>query len=344
MELGISTFVETTPDDNGKPIITHAQRIREVVEEAKLADELGLDVYAIGEHHRADFAASAPAVILGAIASVTKNIRLASATSNISSDDPIRIYQDFATIDGISNGRAEIMAGRGSFTEAFPLFGYDLKDYEELFDEKLQLLLQAQKNEFVTWEGKHRPSINNIGIYPRPVQKELPVWIGTGGNPESTARAAILGCPIVYAIIGGSPMGFKPLVEIYKRVMESEGHDTSNMGIASHSHGFVAKTDEIAQERFYEPTRKVMTQLGKERGWGDYTREIYNHALRPEGALYVGSPETVANKIIKLNREVGINRFFLHLPLGTMPHDEVMEAIELFGKEVAPRVRAELGE
>lgn len=342
MELGISTFVETTPDENGKHM-PHAQRIQEVVEEAQLADKLGLDVYAIGEHHRADFAASAPAVILGAIAAVTQNIRLASATSNVPTDDPIRIFQDFATLDAISNGRAEIMAGRGSFTEAFPLFGYDLKDYDELFEEKLDLLLTAQKNEIVNWKGKHRASVNNIGVYPRPVQKELPVWIGTGGNPESTARAAILNCPIVYAIIGGSPMGFKPLVDLYKRIVEEEGYDLSKLGIASHSHGFVAKTDEIAQEKFYEPTSKVMTQLGKERGWPPYSKEIYTHALRPEGALYVGSPETVAAKIIKLNKEVGITRFFLHLPLGTMPHEDVMEAIELYATKVAPIVHAELG-
>ena len=341
MEIGISTFVETTPDENGEHI-SHAQRINEVIEEMKLADKLGLDVYGIGEHHRKDFAASAPHIILAAAATVTKNIRLASAVTVLSSEDPIRVYQEYATIDAISGGRAEIMAGRGSFTESFPLFGYDLRHYDILFEEKLDLLLNVQQNEIVSWKGQHRQELKATGIYPRAVQDKLPVWIGTGGNTESTIRAASLGLPIVYAIIGGRPIAFKPLVDLYKQVYLQEGHDISGMKIASHSHGFIAKTDEEAQEKFYEPTRKVMSQLGKERGWGPYTKDVYNAALSPDGALFVGSPQTVADKIISLHKNVGITRFFLHLPLGTMPHSDVMKAIELLGSEVAPRVRAEV--
>lgn len=217
MEIGISTFVETNPDVNTGEVISHAQRIRDVVEEIVLADQVGLDVYGVGEHHRSDYAASSPAVILAAAASQTKNIRLTSAVTVLSSDDPVRVFQDFATLDGISNGRAEIMAGRGSFIESFPLFGYDLGDYDELFDEKLDLLLKLTESEKVTWSGKHRPSFNNLGIYPRPVQEKLPVWIGSGGNQESVVRAGLLGLPLVLAIIGGRPKQFAPLVELYKK-------------------------------------------------------------------------------------------------------------------------------
>lgn len=338
MEIGISTFVETTPDDNGQ-MMSHAQRINEVLEEIKLADKVGVDVYAIGEHHRKDFAGSAPATILAAAASVTKNIRLSSAVTVLSSEDPIRVYQEYATIDAISHGRAEVMVGRGSFTESFPLFGFEMHQYEELFEEKLEILLAAQNNEVISWEGNHRLPIKPTGIYPRAVQEKLPVWIGTGGNTESTIRAASLGLPITYAIIGGRPVNFKPLVELYQKVATASGHDVSKLGIASHSHGFIAKTDAIAKEKFYEPTRKVMTQLGKERGWAPYNEMAYEYGLEPEGVLYVGAPRTVADKIIKLHKEVGIGRFLLHMPLGTMPHEDVMAAIELLGTEVIPMVR-----
>ncbi|MDF2725806.1 MAG: class flavin-dependent oxidoreductase [Paenibacillus sp.] len=341
MEIGISTFVETTPDAHTGEVISHAQRLREVVEEIVLADRVGLDVFGVGEHHRKDFAASNPAVVLAAAAAQTKRIRLTSAVTVLSSADPVRVFQDFATLDGISNGRAEIMAGRGSFIESFPLFGYDLNDYDELFEEKLGLLLQLCQSEHVTWQGKHRPAIGNLGVYPRPVQNPLPVWIGSGGNPESVARAGLLGLPLVLAIIGGRPAQFAPLVELYKRAAAHAGHDASKLTVASHSHGFIAEDTQTAADTFFPSTQQVMNVLGRERGWGRYDRTSFDAARSPEGALYVGDPETVAQKIIALRKQVGVTRFMLHVPLGTMPHEQVMKAIELLGTEVAPRVREE---
>ncbi|WP_018750188.1 LLM class flavin-dependent oxidoreductase [Paenibacillus sanguinis] len=342
MEIGISTFVETTPDVVTGEVISHAQRLREVVEEIVLADKVGLDVFGVGEHHRQDYAASSPAVLLAAAAPQTSRIRLTSAVTVLSSDDPVRVFQDFATLDGLSNGRAEIMAGRGSFIESFPLFGYDLDDYDELFDEKLDLLLKLCASEKVTWEGKHRPAIRNLGIYPRPVQQPLPVWIGSGGNTESVIRAGLLGLPLVLAIIGGRPVQFAPLVKMYKRAAAQAGHDASKLTVASHSHGFVAERNEVAVEKFFPSTQAAMNVIGRERGWGRYDRGSYDAARSPEGALYVGDPETVANKIIDLRKRVGITRFMLHCPLGTMPHEDVMRSIELLGTEVAPRVREEI--
>lgn len=339
MEIGISTFVETTPDVQTGEVISHPQRLRNVVEEIVLADQVGLDVFGVGEHHREDYAASAPAVILAAAASRTKKIRLTSAVTVLSSADPVRVYQEFATLDGISNGRAEIMAGRGSFIESFPLFGYDLQDYHELFEEKLELLLKICANEKVTWNGKHRPAINNLGIYPRSVQNPLPVWIGSGGNSESVIRAGVLGLPLVLAIIGGNPLQFAPLVKLYKRAAAQAGHDVSKLPVASHSHGFIAEDTETAADKFFPSTQHVMNVIGKERGWGHYDRSSFDNARSFEGALYVGDPETVANKIIHLRKNVGIERFMLHVPVGTMPHEEVMNAIKLLGTEVAPRVR-----
>ena len=342
MEIGISTFVETTPDVETGEVISHAKRIREVVEEIVLADQVGLDVFGVGEHHRKDYAASAPAVILAAAASQTKRIRLTSAVTVLSSADPVRVFQDFATVDAISNGRAEIMAGRGSFIESFPLFGYDLKDYDELFEEKLELLLKIRDSEYVTWKGGHRPAIQNRGVYPRTEQNPLPVWIGSGGNSDSVIRAGLLGLPLVLAIIGGSPLQFEPLVQLYKKAVKHAGHDFAKLPVASHSHGFVAETTEIAADKFFPSTQQAMTTLGKERGWGQYTRSTFDAARSFEGALYVGDPKTVADKIIHLRKNVGITRFMLHVPVGTMPHDDVMRAIELLGKEVAPMVREEV--
>ncbi len=342
MELGISTFVETTPDVVTGEVISHAQRIREVVEEIVLADQVGLDIFGVGEHHRKDYAASSPAVVLAAAASQTKRIRLTSAVTVLSSADPVRVFQDFSTLDAISNGRAEIMAGRGSFIESFPLFGYDLEDYDELFEEKVELLLKIRESEKVSWNGNHRPAINNLGVYPRPVQEPLPVWIGSGGNSESVVRAGLLGLPLVLAIIGGSPVQFAPLVELYKKAVAHAGHDLSKLAVASHSHGFIAEDTELAADKFFPSTQQAMNVLGKERGWGQYTRASYDAARSFEGALYVGDPKTVANKIIHLRKTVGITRFMLHVPVGTMPHDDVMRAIELLGKEVAPIVRNEI--
>ncbi|WP_226666368.1 LLM class flavin-dependent oxidoreductase [Metabacillus litoralis] len=342
MEIGISTFVETTPDPKTGEVISHAQRIREVVEEIVLADQVGLDVFGVGEHHREDFAASNPAIILAAAASQTNRIRLTSAVTVLSSADPVRVFQDFATVDGLSNGRAEIMAGRGSFVESFPLFGYDLKDYDELFEEKLELLLKIRNSEIVNWKGGHRPAIKNRGVYPRPVQDPLPVWIGSGGNSESVIRAGILGLPLVLAIIGGQPTQFAPLVQLYKKALAHAGHDVEKFPVASHSHGFISENTDIAADKFFPSTQYVMNKLGKERGWGPYTRESFDAARSFDGALYVGDSETVAEKIIHLRKNVGITRFMLHVPVGSMPHEDVMKAIELLGKEVAPKVREEV--
>jgi len=342
MEIGLTTFVETTPDVKTGKVISHAERIREVVEEIVLADEVGLDVYGVGEHHRRDYAASSPAVVLAAAASRTKRIRLTSAVTVLSSDDPVRVFEQFSTLDAISNGRAEIMAGRGSFIESFPLFGYDLDDYNELFDEKLDLLLKIQKSEKVTWDGKHRPAIQNLGIYPIPVQNPLPVWIASGGTPQSVVRAGMLGLPLVLAIIGGSPRQFAGLVQLYKRAAKEAGHDVTKLPIASHSHGFIAESTELAADKFFPSTQQAMNVIGRERGWGKYTRATFDSARSLEGALYVGDTETVAEKIIHLRKNVGITRFMLHVPVGSMPHDDVMKAIELLGKEVAPVVREEI--
>ncbi|MBV6715798.1 LLM class flavin-dependent oxidoreductase [Paenibacillus chitinolyticus] len=342
MEIGISTFVETTPDVHTGEVISHAQRLREVVEEIVLADRVGLDVYGVGEHHRKDYAASSPAIVLAAAAPQTSRIRLTSAVTVLSSADPVRVFQDFATLDGISGGRAEIMAGRGSFIESFPLFGYDLDHYNELFDEKLELLLKIRASEQVTWQGGHRPAIDNLGVYPRPVQNPLPVWIGSGGSQESVVRAGLLGLPLVLAIIGGSPVQFAPLVQLYKKAAAHAGHDASKLPVASHSHGFIAETTELAADKFFPSTQAVMNVLGRERGWGPYDRSSFDSARSFNGALYVGDPDTVARKIVHLRKNVGITRFLLHVPVGTMPHDEVMRAIELLGTEVAPRVREEV--
>ncbi|WP_156829671.1 LLM class flavin-dependent oxidoreductase [Paenibacillus ginsengihumi] len=342
MEIGISTFLEATADPVTGKAISHAERLRNAVEEIVVADQAGLDVYGIGEHHRADYAASAPAVVLAAAAAMTKRIRLTSAVTVLSSDDPVRVYQAFSTLDGLSNGRAEIMAGRGSFIESFPLFGYSLDNYDELFEEKLELLLKIRASEKVTWQGRHRPAIHNLGVYPRSVQDPLPVWIASGGNPQSAVRAGMLGLPIAFAIIGGMPERFAPLVELYKEAAKRAGHDPAKLQIATHSHGFVADTTEEAAELFFPPTQAQMNVIGRERGWPPYDRAAYDAARSLRGALYVGDPEYVAEKILLLRKHLGVTRFFLHVNVGTMPHREVLRAIELLGTRVAPIVRKEL--
>lgn len=341
-EIGISTFLEATTNPITGETISHAKRLQNAIEEIVLADEVGLDVYGVGEHHRKDYASSAPAVVLAAAASVTKKIRLSSAVSVLSSDDPVRVFQEFATLDGLSNGRAEIMAGRGSFIESFPLFGYSLDHYNELFDEKLDLLLKIRESEKVTWSGKHRASINTLGVYPRPIQDPLPVWIASGGTPQSAVRAGTLGLPIALAIIGGMPERFAPIVNLYKQAAEKAGHDPNQLQIATHSHGFVDETNEKAAELFYPPTAAQMNVIGRERGWGPYTRETFDAGRSLKGALYVGDPEYVAEKILLLRKNLGINRFFLHVNVGTMPHRDILRSIELLGTKVAPIVRKEI--
>ncbi|KIX91133.1 luciferase [Staphylococcus microti] len=341
VEIGLTSFADNQEiyTENGHTApLSNGERIRNIVEEIKLADEVGLDIYGLGEHHRVDYAVSDPGTVLAAAAPLTKNIKLSSAVTVLSSDDPVRVYQQYATLDGLSNGRAEIMAGRGSFIESFPLFGYDLDHYQQLFDEKLDLLMTINKHEIVHWEGQLRPSINGLGVYPRAVQKELPIWLATGGTPESSIKAGRLGLPIVYAIIGGNPKRFARNVAMYRAAAESEGHDASQIQVASHSWGYIADTDEQAQREFYRPTEQHHNVLAKERGWPEFTMEHYQREVGPNGAMYVGSPETVAQKIIDTVEALGITRFMMHLPIGSMPHERTMNAIRLLGEKVKPIV------
>ncbi|MFD2615313.1 Atu2307/SP_0267 family LLM class monooxygenase [Paenibacillus gansuensis] len=343
MEIGISTFLEASPDGPLGPGLSHAQRIRNAVEEIVTADQAGLDVYAIGEHHRPDYAGSAPAVILAAAAAKTSRIRLSSAVTVLSSDDPVRVYQSFSTLDAISDGRAEIMAGRGSFIESFPLFGYSLDDYDELFEEKLELLLRIRESEKVEWPGGHRAAIPNLGVYPRAVQQPLPVWIGTGGSPESAVRAGVLGLPVVFAIIGGMPERFAPLVELYKRAAAKAGHDVSKLPIATHSHGFIADTKAEAENLLYPHWQHQSTVIGRERGWsGTFDRNAFDAANSLRGALYAGDPEYVAEKIILLRKNLGVTRFLIHMDASSISHKDTLKAIELLGTKVAPIVRKEI--
>jgi probable LLM family oxidoreductase len=343
MELGITTFAEMTPDPKTGRVISAEERLREVMDEIELTDQVGLDVYGVGEHHRPDFAVSSPAVVLGAAAVKTKRIRLTSAVSVLSSDDPVRVFQDFATVDLLSGGRAEIMAGRGSFIESYPLFGYDLRDYDELFAEKLDLLLKVRESVRVTWSGKWRAPIDGRGVYPRPVQDPLPVWIAVGGSVNSVIRAGTLGLPLALAIIGGEPARFKPLVDVYRESARRAGHDPATLPVSVHSHGFVADTTEEAVETFYAPYAYVMSQIGRERGWSAMTREQFDALRSPRGALYVGTPDYVAEKVNAVCELLGLDRFLLHVSVGTMPHAAVMRSIELFGTKVAPAVRAARG-
>ncbi|MDE8332992.1 LLM class flavin-dependent oxidoreductase [Erysipelothrix rhusiopathiae] len=341
IELGISTFGETTPLENTGIAPSHPERIRQLVKEIELADRVGLDIYGIGEHHRSDFAVSAPEIILAAGAVNTKHIRLSSAVTVLSSIDPVRAYQQYATIDALSNGRAEMMVGRGSFTESFPLFGYDLKNYEALFTEKLQMLRTIVENETVTWEGHHTQSLDNTGIYPRSVQEKLPIWVATGGNVESTVNIARQGLPITYAIIGGNPLRFKSLIEAYHAIGKQMGYPKDQMQVAAHSWGFIADTSQEAKDKYFYPTKLLIEQIAKDRSnWvQNYRRQDFDIATEPGGAMFVGSPEEVTTKLIKMIEDLGLNRFMLHLPIGSMEHEDVLHAIELFGTQVAPAVR-----
>ncbi|CAL28694.1 LLM class flavin-dependent oxidoreductase [Staphylococcus carnosus] len=339
VEIGMTSFADTNDihTENGvQEKLSADERIRHIVEEIKLADEVGLDVYGLGEHHRSDYAVSDPVTVLAAAASLTQRIKLSSAVTVLSSDDPVCVYERFATLDAVSNGRAEIMVGRGSFIESFPLFGYDLDDYDRLFVEKLELLKEINQHEVVTWEGTMRPAIKGLGVYPRAVQDEIPIWLATGGTPESSIRAAEFGLPITYAIIGGNPKRFKRNIAIYRAVAESRGYDLADMPVAVHSWGYIADTDEQAQREFYEPTKVHHEIIAKERNWPPYTEAHFQREISDEGAMFVGSPETVARKMIKVIEELGLNRFMLHIPVGSMPHERIMKAIKLYGKRVKP--------
>jgi probable LLM family oxidoreductase len=337
MELGISSFAELTPDPvTGKTISGH-RRMMDLMEEIELADQLGLDVYALGEHHRPDFIVSSPAVVLAAAAVKTNHIRLSSAVTVLSSDDPVRVFQAFATVDLLSGGRAEIMAGRGSFIESFPLFGYDLKDYDDLFSEKLELLLKLNESEKINWKGKHRSPIQNLGVYPRPFQKKLPVWIAVGGTPESVIRSGKLGLPMALAIIGGSPANFLPLVELYRKTSAAAGH--GRLPLAVHSHGYISEDSNQAADEFFPSYAYVMSNIGRERGWPPTTRAQFEAGRSKQGALLVGSPQQVIDKILFEKELFGLDRFLLHVSVGTMPHAQIMHSIELFGTRVAPVIR-----
>jgi probable LLM family oxidoreductase len=344
MQIGIDSFVTTSLPHDQWGQTSDPQRVRDLLEEIELADRVGLDVFGIGEHHRPEFLASAPAVLLAAAAARTKRIRLASAVNVLSSDDPIRLFQQFATVDLISEGRAEIIVGRGSFIESYPLFGIDLRDYDLMFAEKLDLLLKARESASVHWSGTHRPPLRGEGVYPRPVQQPLPVRIGVGGTPESFARAGRLGLPLIVAIIGGEARRFRPLVDLYREAGRRAGHDPEQLTVGIHSIGYVADTTDTAADEFYPSYQDTFSRIGRERGWPPTNRGQFDMARSAAGALLVGDPETVAEKILAESRELGgLSRVTVAVNGGNLlPHDKVMRCIELLGTRVAPIIRKAL--
>jgi probable LLM family oxidoreductase len=338
-EIGVVTFADNGSDYSGHQLFSDEQRMRNLIEEAELADQVGLDVFGVGEHHRPDFTVSAPTVALAAIAARTENIRLTSAVTVLSSADPVRVYEEFATVDLISGGRAEVMAGRGSFTETFPLFGQSLDDYDELFSEHLELLLNVRENEYVTWEGKHRPSIERRGVFPRAVQSPLPVWIAVGGSPQSVVRAGLLGLPLAIAIIGGTPDRFKPFVDIYRQASEQGGH--GELPLAINSHVFVSESPTMVDD-YYEYYSGAMNKIGAERGWAPMDRAGFDARIAGDGIPWIGEPEAIAEKILREHELLGNTRFLAQGSMGRMPHDVALKSIELLGTKVAPIVREEV--
>ncbi|RYY63231.1 MAG: LLM class flavin-dependent oxidoreductase [Chitinophagaceae bacterium] len=339
MQFGLFTFGDIGTNPATGDTITAPQRLQFLVEEAELAEAVGLDVFGVGEHHRPDYAVSAPAVVLGAIAARTKRIRLSSAVTVLSSDDPVRAYQQFATVDGLSGGRAELMAGRGSFIESFPLFGYDLKDYDTLFEEKLELLLRIRQGAIVNWKGTHTQTISQRGVFPRSVQEPLPVWIAVGGTTGSVVRAAQHGLPLALAIIGGQPAHFAPLIDLYKEAYAKSGHPEEARQLAINCHTFIAPTTQEARDTFWPPYASVMTRIGRERGWPAMTRAQFDAACGPDGALLVGSPQEVADKIAAHRTLFGHTRFAAQMSIGVVPQPALMRSIELFGSAVTPQFR-----
>ncbi len=338
-EIGIYSFAEIDPETSAE---RPAQRVSNLLETIELADQVGLDVFGIGEHHRPEFVASSPVVILAAAAARTKNIRLTSAVTVLSSDDPVRVFQDFVTLDLISNGRAEIMAGRGSFIESFPLFGYDLNDYHDLFTEKLELLLKLRDAERITWSGAHRASINNLGVYPRPVQEKLPIWIAVGGTPESVVRAGTLGLPLAIAIIGGQPERFAPLANLYREAGRQAGHDPAQLKLSINSHGFLADNADQAADDYFPSVAIAMNKIGQERGWPPISRAQLEQSRTLRGSDFVGDPDAIIEKILFQHGLFGHQRFLVQLGLGGIPHQKMMRAVELLGTKVAPVVRQEI--
>ena len=343
LEFGLMTFADVAPETvSGKGINAH-HRIQDLLEEIKLADQLGIDVFGIGEHHRPDYAVSSPTTVLAAAAAVTQNIKLSSAVTVLSSEDPVRVYQQFATVDAISGGRAEIMAGRGSFIESFPLFGFDLNDYNELFDEKLDLLLKINHSEKVTWRGNLRPPINNLGVYPRALNGEIPVWLAAGGTPASAVRAAKLQLPLMLAIIGGMPRQFTPFINLYKKSWLENGHNAEDLQVGINNHMFIGEDGEKAADDFFPYYAQMMDRVGRSRGWQPMTREQFDFMRSPEGSLMVGSVEQVTKKMIYEYELFGFTRFFAQASLGFVPHEMTIKSIELFAKQVVPEVKRRLG-
>ncbi len=343
MQIGIDSFVETTPDPITGKTLSSAERVRNLLEEIELADQVGLDVFGIGEHHRSEFVASAPAVLLAAAAARTKRIRLSSAVTVLSSDDPVRVFQNFATLDLISQGRAEIIIGRGSFIESYPLFGFDLNDYDALFSEKVDLLLEVRDNTYVQWAGKHRAPLTGQGVFPRPAQQPLPVYIGVGGTPKSFARAGALGLPLIVAIIGGEPHRFRSMIDLYREAGKAAGHSREQLTVGIHSPGFVADTTRQAADDLFPAYAYTFTQIGKERGWPPVTRAQFDATRTRTAALLVGDPEAIAEKLLYENEVLGgISRVSILLTPGSIPHHKVLHAIELLGTRVAPLIAKEL--
>ncbi len=339
MELGIYTFAENTPLAGGGDVLSPQQRLQNLMEEAGLADQVGLDVYAVGEHHRPEYLSSAPPVILAAAAERTKNIRLSSAVTVLGSEDPVRVFQQFATLDLLSGGRAEIMAGRGSFIESFPLFGFDLQDYDEIFAEKLELLMKLRESERITWTGKHRSLIENRGVYPRPIQEQLPIWVAVGGTPQSAVRTGALGLPMAIAIIGGQPAQFAGFAQLHREAAQKSGHAVPPISI--NSHGFIAKDSQQARDDAFPAFKVTMDRIGRERGWPPMSREQFDASCTTYGANVVGSPQEVIDKILHQHEIFGHQRFMLQMTVGSIPHEKVLRSIELFGTEVASVIRKE---
>jgi probable LLM family oxidoreductase len=336
--LGLDTFGDVTMDGNG--VQSHARVLREVVEQAVLADQVGLDAFGVGEHHRPDFAISAPEVVLAAIATRTSRLLLGSAVTVLSTDDPVRVFQRFSTVDGLSNGRAEVILGRGSFTESYPLFGFDLRRYDELFEDRLGLFAELLKGGPVTWSGTTRTAIQGVEVHPRIEHGPLRAWVGVGGSPDSVRRAARFGLPLTLAIIGGDPRRFRPFVDLYHQSLAQYGQPA--LPVAAHSPGHVAATDDQARDELWPHYQAMINRIGRERGWPPTTRAHFDREAGPEGALYVGSPETVAAKIVRTAKALDLSRFNLKYSAGTLPHASLLKSIELIGTEVAPRVRAQL--
>jgi probable LLM family oxidoreductase len=342
MELGLVSFADATTNPVNGHAISHGERLRNLIEEIELADKVGLDVFGVGEHHRQDYAVSAPTTVLAYAAGRTNTIRLSTAVTVLSSAEPVRVFEQFATIDQLSNGRAEILVGRGSFIESFPLFGYDLKDYNELFDEKLDLLLRIRDNERVSWSGNHRAPLQNQPIYPRPYQETLPIGIAVGGTPTSAVRAGRLGLPMTLAIIGGSPERFVPFADLYRQAGEAADREPASLSLAINTHGHIADSMEQAIEDTFAPYKGMMDRIGRERGWPPMTREQFVAGTTLHGHLMMGSPDQVVEKILHQHTLFRHQRYLLHLGIGAVEHERVLRAIELFGTEVAPAVRREI--